>query len=286
MTDSRASRIKAVIFDWAGTTVDFGSRAPVRAFVRTFAQFGIELTENEARGPMGLAKRDHISALSRLPRIASEWERRHGHAFSEADIDTLYAAFGPISESVVVEHADVIPGVVEVVSALRGRGIRIGSTTGYSRAIMAQLAPRASAAGFTPDCVVCPDDVPAGRPSPLMMFRCFLDLGVWPASACVKVDDTVPGIAEGVASGSWAIGVTLSGNVLGLSQRQLASLSSQQLVEQTARGAAELFDAGAHVVIDTVADLLLVLGAIEYALARGETPSPIELTTASLRGRG
>ena len=56
--------VKAVIFDWAGTVVDYGSLAPMGAFVETFAEFGVAITIDEARGPMGMAKRPHIAALT------------------------------------------------------------------------------------------------------------------------------------------------------------------------------------------------------------------------------
>src|SRR5262245_29285556 len=48
-----ATRLKAIIFDWAGTTVDHGSRAPVRVFVEILKRSGVAITEAEARGPMG-----------------------------------------------------------------------------------------------------------------------------------------------------------------------------------------------------------------------------------------
>jgi phosphonoacetaldehyde hydrolase len=264
--------LKAVIFDWAGTVVDFGSRAPVLAFVRTFHEFGITLSEEEARGPMGLAKRAHIQALGRLPRVAAEWKRVHGHGFSESDTDQLYARFGTLSRAVVTEHAELIPGVEDLLANLRGRGIKIGSTTGYARSIMTELAPVAASNGFAPDCLVCPDDVAAGRPSPLMMYRCFVELGVWPAAACVKVDDTAPGVAEGLAAGAWTVGVALSGNASGLSRQQLAELTHKRLAETRARAYAELATAGAHVVIDSVADLMPVLDDFQARLERGERP--------------
>ena len=51
------SRVDAVIFDWAGTVVDFGSRAPAGAFVEVFRRHGVAISIAEARGPMGSEKR-------------------------------------------------------------------------------------------------------------------------------------------------------------------------------------------------------------------------------------
>ncbi len=63
-------RIRLVIFDWAGTTIDHGSLAPLAPFLRAFAEKGVEISPDEARGPMGLHKKDHIRALLQLPAVA------------------------------------------------------------------------------------------------------------------------------------------------------------------------------------------------------------------------
>src|ERR1700678_4258245 len=95
LKEAGMERVKAVIFDWAGTVVDYGSLAPMGAFVETFAEFGVEISIDEARGPMGMAKRPHIAALTALPHVAEAWKRRHGHAPSEADIAALAEIFVP-----------------------------------------------------------------------------------------------------------------------------------------------------------------------------------------------
>ncbi len=274
------SSVKAVIFDWSGTVVDFGSRAPATAFIEVFRQFGVELTMAEARGPMGLPKRDHIRALSSLPRIAAAWRAAHDRAFEDADVDRIHEVFEPLTARVATHHAELVPGTAEVTAELRRRGIRIGSTTGYTRPIMEKVLPVAARQGYAPDNVVCAGDLPAGRPTPLMMYRCFVDLGVWPAAAVVKVDDTVPGIEEATAAGSWAVGVAMSGNAVGLSREELASLDAGEAVRLRESAAAELRAAGSHYVIDTVAALLPVVDAIDARLATGEIPPPTREKTA------
>src|SRR5271170_7796420 len=150
--------VKAAIFDWAGTVVDHGSLAPMGAFVETFAEFGVEIGVDEARGPMGMAKRPHIAALTESPRVAEAWRRRHGHAPTEADIGALYRVFVPKNVAVAAAYADLIPGVAEVVKELRAQGVKIGSSTGYTREIMARITPRAAEQGFAPDSLVCTGD--------------------------------------------------------------------------------------------------------------------------------
>src|SRR5450631_4765674 len=170
------SEIVAVIFDWAGTLVDYGSRAPMGAFVETFAEFGVEITIAEARGPMGMAKRPHIAALCANPRIAAEWAARHGRAPNRIDVDAIYERFVPKNIAVAAAHADAIPGAAETLAALRARGIKIGSSTGYTREIMEKILPRAAEQGISPDSLVCTGDTPEGRPSPLMFWRGLVEL--------------------------------------------------------------------------------------------------------------
>ncbi len=122
-------RLKAVVFDWAGTVVDFGSRAPMGVFVEAFARFGVDVTIAEARGPMGRPKWDHIRAMFDVPRIAAAWAERHGAAPTDADVDRLYEVFVPLNEAVVADYADLVPGAAETVARLRARGLKIGSTT-------------------------------------------------------------------------------------------------------------------------------------------------------------
>ncbi|MEF7615850.1 phosphonoacetaldehyde hydrolase [Aquincola sp. MAHUQ-54] len=266
------SALTAVVFDWAGTIIDFGSCAPMGAFVRLFQQFGIELGIAEARGPMGMAKWDHIRALGTLPRVAAQWQSRHSRPFTDADVDHLYEVFTPMNAAVVPDYAGFIPGALETVAALRARGLKIGSTTGYNRPIMDVVTPIAARGGYLPDNLVCAGDLAAGRPSPLMMYRCFADLGVWPPHTVVKVDDTGVGLEEGLNAGTWAVGLSVSGNANGLTLAEWEALDAAQQQARREAATAALRAAGAHYVIDSVAGLMPVIDDIAARLARGERP--------------
>ncbi len=114
------NRISALILDWAGTTVDFGSFAPTQIFVEAFRQaFDIEITLEEARVPMGLGKWQHIEALGKLPAVDSRWQAKFGRAMTAADIDAIYAAFMPLQIAKVVDFSAPIAGVVDTIAALR-----------------------------------------------------------------------------------------------------------------------------------------------------------------------
>lgn len=257
------SKFKAVVFDWAGTTIDFGSFAPMGVFVEAFRRFGIETTIEEARGPMGAPKWDHINAMMQLPSVIDQWRERHGAAPATADVDRVYEVFVPMNEEVVADYATLVPGTRQTVDWLRGRGMKIGSTTGYTRSIMERVLPLAAEQGYVPDNLVCADDLPEGRPGPLMMYKCFVDLVVYPPAAVIKVDDTEPGIAEGVAAGCVTVGVALSGNAVGRTPEELSAMSEEEIEPLRAAATDLLKAAGADHVIDTIADLPALVERLE-----------------------
>jgi phosphonoacetaldehyde hydrolase len=266
------NHVKAVIFDWAGTVVDHGSLGPMGVFVEAFASFGVAITIEEARRPMGIAKRPHVAALLALPRIAEEWQRVRGETPTEADVDAVYDVFVPKNVAVAARYADLIPGAAQAARASRELGLKIGTTTGYTHEIMNEIAPVAARQGFVPDCIVCTGDAPDGRPTPFLLYRAFLELAVWPASACIKIDDTEIGIAEGLNAGSWTVGVAVTGNLFGLSLADTTALAPGELAARRTAATSRLAAAGAHYVIDGVADLMPIVSAIEGRLARGERP--------------
>jgi phosphonoacetaldehyde hydrolase len=259
-------RIEAVIFDWAGTTVDHGCLSPLAPFLEVFRRRGVTLSAAAARGPMGTHKRTHIERLAASPEVTAAWQARFGRAPSAADVDEMFAEFVPLQLAVLPRFAEPIAGCVEVVAELRARGVRIGSTTGYTRAMMDVLAPEAAKRGFAPDVTVTADEVKHARPWPDMCLKNVLALDVSSVSSCVKVDDTVAGIEEGLRAGMWTVGVVMTGNELGCTESELAAMEAGERARRRAEGYAHLRAAGAHVVIDGIADLPRALAEIEALL--------------------
>lgn len=264
--------VQAVILDWAGTTVDFGSLAPVAAFTKLFATQGIDLSLDEARGPMGTEKREHIRRLCALPRVRAAWRDHYGESPDEATINRLYDEFIPLQIAMIGEYAQLIPGCREAVAELRARGVRIGANTGYSREMMEPLARAAAEQGYAPDSAVCATEVPRGRPYPHMSLHNLIELEVQTVHAGVKVDDTVPGIEEGLNAGLWTVGIAITGNETGLSLAEWEGLSPTEQSKRRAEAYRRLLAGGAHYVIDSIADLPRCLDAIETRLVRGEKP--------------
>jgi phosphonoacetaldehyde hydrolase len=262
-----------LVLDWAGTLVDFGSLAPTRIFVEAFGAFGVPITLEQARGPMGVSKIDHIRALGALPEVRAAWWSVHGHAFSEDDAQAVYRRFLPMQQEVAADFSAPIPGAFEAVAALRARGLKVGTCSGYPQAVMDRVLARAARDGFVPDHCVASDTLPqGGRPQPFMALANAIALGASHVAACVKADDTTPGIEEGRRAGMWTVGVALSGNEAGWTLDEYERASSAERARRRAFACARLFGAGAHYVIDTLAELPEVVATIDLRLARGETP--------------
>jgi phosphonoacetaldehyde hydrolase len=264
--------IRLVVFDWAGTTVDYGCFAPVAAFMKTFAHHGVEITEDEARGPMGLHKKDHIRALLEMPAVSSRWRVAHGKPADEHDVERLYRHFIPLQLEVIGQHSRLVPGLLDCAQQLRARGLAIGATTGYFREAAERVYSEAQAQGYRPDCCVCAEEVPQGRPAPWMIFQIMQAQNVYPPSAVVKVGDTVPDIEEGRNAGAWSVGVTRTSNEVGCREEQFAALSPLARQSKLAAARSKLESAGAHAVIESLSDLPALVASLQARLERGDRP--------------
>ena len=259
-------RFDLVILDWAGTMVDFGCHAPVSALRAAFAQRAVDLSERQARRDMGKAKEDHVRALLADPGVAQAWEEAQGRRADEEDVRALMIDLGPLMREQAARAAQLIDGARIVVEALRAEGIKVASSTGYTREMMLPVLEAAAAQGYVPDHLVCSGETPRGRPTPLMIYKACAELGVWPLARVVKVDDTEAGVREGRAAGCFTVGISASGNEVGLSQGALLALPPADRAARIAAAQASLLAAGADVVIETVAQLT---AALRSAAERG-----------------
>jgi len=266
-----ANKLKALVLDWAGTTVDFGSLAPARTIQQVFASAGISLSDREVRQHMGLAKKDHIAGILSMPRVRDEWQALRGRLPTSNEVEELYQRFIPLQLSCLEEYSTLIPGVPDNVRRFRNRGLKIGSTTGYTRTMLDQLIESSAKGGYKPDCSVSPEDVGAARPAPFMLYENAVRLQVYPLASIAKVGDTPADIHEGLNACAWSIGVAATGNAIGLSQAEFQALSVHERHFRVSNARAELEQAGAHYVVDTLAELDAVLDDIDARLKCGDT---------------
>ncbi|MGB0387133.1 MAG: phosphonoacetaldehyde hydrolase [Ardenticatenaceae bacterium] len=264
--------LKAVIFDWAGTTVDYGCYAPAFVFIDVFKRKGVPITMAEAREPMGAHKRVHIRQISRMEAVAERWQAVHGRKPNEDDVEAMFQDFIPRQLAILTDYADLIPGTVEAIAECRQRGLKIGSTTGYNGEMLALLREEAKKQGYDPDASFCSTDVPAARPAPWMAILNAMELQVYPFEAIVKVGDTIPDIDEGLNAGMWTIGLAKTGNEIGLNEAEINDLPPDVLQTKLDRAYKRMYQTGAHYVVDGISDVPPILDEINARLARGERP--------------
>jgi len=264
--------LQAAILDWAGTAVDFGSLAPVAALQRVLADNSVPITAAEARQHMGVLKRDQIRAICAEERVRKQWRRQHGSEPGENDVERMFAEFLPRQTEILSRFSTPIPGVVEAVEQWRGGGLKIGSSTGYTRALLDVVIEASAATGYKPDATVTPDEVGGGRPKPFMCYRNAILLGIYPLWHCVKIGDTTADVAEGLNAGMWTIGITASGNEIGLSLEEWQELPEAERDSRERLAAERLTAAGAHFTAPSVACCAQILEDIERRIAAGERP--------------
>ena len=257
MENETKSMKKAVIFDWAGTTVDYGCFAPVRAFVEVFRGAGMDPTMEEVQEPMGMLKWDHIRTMLEMPRIKKEWIQKYGREPEDSDADNLYASFQPALMCILDQYAEPKPYVVETIDKIRAMGIKIGSTTGYTDVMMDVVVPKAAEAGYRPDCWFSPDAVGGkGRPYPYMVFKNMQALGISSVDQVIKVGDTVSDILEGKNAGVFTIGILEGSSAMGLSEAEYEALSEEKKAEILAAVEKKYRDAGADAVVRDIRGVL------------------------------
>jgi len=269
-------QVKAIILDWAGTVIDCGVFGPVGVFTEIFKQEGVPITIDEARGTKGAHKQVHIRKITELSSVRQRWYKQHGSYPTQVDVDRMFSKAVPIQLACLDQYTTMITGAVETVQDLqKGRGLKIGSTTGYTRAMLHILINAAKDAGYEPDCYVAADEVPQARPFPFMVWQNCITLNVHPISAVVKVDDTADGVLEGITAGTWSVGLARTGNYMGMNERELDEFQakeSDQYDRMLGHAYELLSNAGAHYVIDDIRGLPRVIDDINRRLAQGEAP--------------
>ncbi|MDR0746008.1 MAG: 2-aminoethylphosphonate--pyruvate transaminase [Mediterranea sp.] len=273
------NKITCVIMDWAGTAIDYGCFAPLNVFLRVFEEKGVHITYLQAREPMGLPKMDHIKAILNMPEVKLKFQMVHGRDWDSNDLSVMYQSFEKYLFSSLRDFTDPIPGVPETMEILRKRGIKIGSTTGYTQKMMDVVRPEAMAKGYVTDNLVTPDGLPAGRPAPYMIYRNMIELAIPSVDQVVKVGDTIADIKEGVNAKAHTVGVIIGSNEMGLTESDFNLLSSDRKKSLMEEVRNRMLRAGAHGVIDTISELPDYIDQLSDGKSTGNylllTPGPL-----------
>lgn len=259
-------KIECIIMDWAGSAVDYGCLAPVAAFLKAFEEIGITVTMEEARRPMGMAKIDHIRELFRMGNIDRAFRARYRRPWNEEDVIRMNGRFEEFLFASLENYTEPIPDVLETIGKLKEEGLKIGSTTGYTRAMMDVVIPGAAAKGYRIDNCVTPDGLPNGRPQPYMIYQNMINLGIPSTDSVLKYGDTLADIQEGVNAKVWTVGVVLGSNEMGLTLEETKALPTNELAILKNAVRQRMLQAGAHHVVESICELPQIIRIINQKM--------------------
>jgi len=268
-------KIKACILDWSGTICDKYVIAPAIVFQKIFENYGVEVTMDEVRKPMGLRKDLHIKdMLLNNKNISTRWTQIYGEDPTEKDVDKMFKDFVPMQLDCLAEYSEILPNVKETIDILRNDNIKIGLTTGFTRDMVNVLEKNVNSQGVFLDSTVAGDDVLNGyRPAPHMVYKNLDILDISPINSVVKVDDTIGGIGEGLNAGCWTVGVSKYSNYMNIDNIEHSEQLSDSELEQRHKISKETLEkSGAHYVIDSIADLPEIIKSINYRIQKGDIP--------------
>lgn len=253
--------IKLVVFDWAGTTVDYGCMAPVSAFKEAFNKLGIYVSEEEIRKPMGMLKRDHIITMLEMNNVNEQFIKLSGRDYNDNDVDMINQYFEISLFTTLDNYVDIIPGTLSTIKELKSIDISIGSTTGYTSKMMDVVTKVAAANGYQPDFLSTADSAGRGRPYPNMIDENIKYFGVTNKES-IKIGDTIVDIEEGVNAGCLTVGIIFGSSLLGLSKDQVANLCDDEKLLIKERITKQYLVAGADYVIDEIGELVSLVHKI------------------------
>ena len=270
--------VQAVILDWSGTVSDKYAIAPALCFQKTFQIFDIHPTMEQCRKTMGIRKDLHISEmLFNEEDIRSQWIKKFKREPEEKDVLLLHSQFIPIQLKCLASkhYGLLLPGTRKIFNIMRSNNIKIGSTTGFTRPMIDILIDASHKQGIWFDSTVGGDEVVNGcRPFPHMLYKNLDNMGIDDIQTVIKIDDTISGIEEGKNAGCWTVGVSRYSNYMNIdSEEHESQLTTREIKRRNQISRHKLIDAGAHYVIDSLADIMPIIHRINTQLEKGYCPT-------------
>lgn len=263
--------IKGIILDWAGTTIDYGSLTPIYAIRSAFKQFDIVLETEIIRKYMGLHKLIHIQSMLNEEIVKNQWEDQTNMSLTELSEDIFSKLLITTNEE-ALKRSNPIAGVVDFMYTMRDKGIIFGSTTGYTREMMNIIVPIVTELGVSFDSIVTPDEVPAGRPFPWMVYKNAIAMNTFPFWQMIKIGDTIADIQEGINAGMWVIALTKCGNEVGFSAEEIETVADDIIMDKIKAAETKFMNEGAHYVANSIAETYEILEEINEKIGYGILP--------------
>jgi len=186
------AKIRLVVFDMAGTTVDDvidGVPLVLRSYDEAFRRHGVEVPMDVLNDMRGRDKKEVIEELggSKSPEIYKDF------------LAILHENTGRVRE---------IAGASDVFRALRAEGVKVALGSGFPATVTQEIVENLGWGGRDiVDYWTCSEIVGENRPSPAMIRMAMRHTGVRDPAQVVKVDDTAIGIEEGHNAESFTVAV-------------------------------------------------------------------------------
>lgn len=182
----------AVIFDNDGLTLDT-EHTWTRAEAALYARYGTEFTLDHKREMLGTSGAKSGRAMERHLDQPGRGVELHAELreLVHAELDGT--------------GVEPMPGALELIAALRERGVPIGLATNSGREF-ATRALRAAGVYDRFDAIVSAEDVEHPKPAPDVYLEAAARLGADPAG-CVALEDSETGVAAARAAGMTVVGV-------------------------------------------------------------------------------
>lgn len=273
-------KIKTIILDNSGTFIDPYVIAPVKAFQETFKKFKINISSDECRKPMGIRKDLHICEILKNTRVKDEWNKIYGRNYDKNDIQNIYNELIPTQIEILHNYCNLLPKVPETIEMIKNMNIKIGTTTGFNRKMMDIILNNMNKKNIHFDFTVAGDDFNSNeihlgtRPLPFMIYKNLFNLNSTPIESVIKIDDTIPGIQEGLNAGCWTIAIADYSNYMNInSMEEWNSMSSKEQMERKIFSRNKLhLESGCHYVIHEFDDIIYVIDDINNRLSNNEKP--------------
>lgn len=257
------NKVDAVIFDWAGTIVDFGSVAPVIALKKTFDSFDVEVTMNQIRESMGKNKIEHIKDILSMDTSVKQWETLHNRSWDEDDVKVIYVEFEKTLLTILENETEFIVGVPEMFKQLRHQNIKVGSSTGYTRGMIDVVLNNIKDKAHQPDVVVTGSEVKNGRPFPDMINKNMEMMNLSDPAAIINIGDTIVDIESGKNAGVYSVGVLVGSSEMGLTHEEFENLSEEEKQVKIEETKKSFIEAGADNVITHITEITKLISELE-----------------------
>lgn len=269
--------IRCVILDWSGSVLDKWGISVYNAITEAFEMKGIPVMREEIGGSMGSYKGDHFGAILKTPTVQKRWFEKYGRKSDNNDLVDLMEYYIPKQMNMLDKYGKLFQGTMETCKLLKDKGLELGSTTGFTIAMVNKILSINPEIKEILDINIAADQVPMGRPAPFMIYEIMKELKIINPSQIVKVGDTKMDIYEGLNAGTWTIGLCESSSMMDVSEDSYKKMSYDEYCNRIEKVRRELHDAGAHFVVNNIESIPYIIELIKGIHIQGKIPATYRL---------